>query len=87
MGDRSSELASGEGVRTVSAAWIASASDAWMSWTSVRSMRLDRRFSSTHALVPVSTTSMSVIMIVRSFAVSDHSSQITRRRRLVCLVT
>ena len=52
-----------------------------MSRSSVRSMRLARMFSSTHALVPVSTSSMSVIMIVSSLVVSDHSSQMT-----VCLL-
>ena len=43
--------------------------------SSVRWTRLSRRFSNTHALVPVRTSSMRSIMMASSLVVSDHSSQ------------
>ena len=60
-------------VMTSSAALIARACDVETSRWSVRSMRDARRFSRTHALVPVSTSSMRVIMIASSLPVSDQS--------------
>ncbi|SIH86956.1 Uncharacterised protein [Mycobacteroides abscessus subsp. abscessus] len=68
-------------------ACFASVSEALMRRSSVRSMRLSRRFSSTHALVPERTRSMRSIMMPRSLVVRDHSSQKLGREGRDCCAT